>query len=108
MSDKEATGVIGCVLVIATFLLSPVLYILDGIVLRQLWLWFVVPLFEVPALSIPQAIGLGVIVGYLTHQDRYTKREGDEMLTALIYGILSGIMTPLIGLLIGWIVTLFM
>mgnify|MGYP001608142649 CR=1 FL=1 len=39
------------------------LHLFDAWVLAKLWAWFVVPLFGLPALSLPYAIGLGALVG---------------------------------------------
>jgi cytochrome bd-type quinol oxidase subunit 1 len=75
-----------------------------GYVLMVLWRWFIVPAFHLPPLTLTLAIGLSLIVGYLTHQAPTTKDEspafGRSVLLALIF--------PAIALLVGWLVTLFM
>lgn len=35
--------------------------IFDGWALAKLWTWFIVPLFRLPILSIPQSIGIGLV-----------------------------------------------
>ena len=47
---------------IAGLLVAVPITIWRGYVLSVLWAWFIVPLFGLPALSIPLAIGLMVIV----------------------------------------------
>lgn len=81
MSDKSLTteqvagliaGVIGAILlpgVLALFIFW------DGLVLRTLWGWYVVPLFHLPFLSLPNAIGLACLVCFLTNQYQYRPKE---------------------------------
>lgn len=73
-----------------------------GFTLSILWGWFIVPLFGLPALSIPFAIGLSLVVGFLSqqaHQAHSDKDWGQVCLIAALY--------PALALLIGWIVTKF-
>lgn len=79
-----------------------------GYVLTVLWAWFVMPTFGLPALGIAPAIGLALVVSFLTHQsDAAKKPEGDfaeRMATAVAYAFLL----PLLVLGIGWVVHQFM
>ncbi|MNL15671.1 hypothetical protein D3C87_1366730 [compost metagenome] len=73
-----------------------------GYVLSILWGWFIVSAFGLPPLTIPLAIGVSLIVGFLTI--RHTKEEQLEMpvriwLTAAM---------PALVLLVGWVVTKFL
>lgn len=79
-----------------------------GYVLTILWGWFIVPLFGVPALSIPLAIGLSLTVAFLTSQrtgneTTEKKSEGEKLLTSLILCAAW----PLIALGVGWVVQRF-
>ena len=47
-----------------------------GYVLTILWAWFVVPTFSLPELAIAPAIGLAMVVSYLTHQSDASKVSG--------------------------------
>ena len=78
-----------------------------GYVLSILWGWFVVPTFHLPQLSIVAAIGIAMVVSYLTHQTSMGKdeREGWD---AFGYTKAITIINPLIALFFGWIVHLFM
>lgn len=43
----------------------------------HLWLWFVVPIFGVSALTFPQAFGLALLLNYWTHQ-HFSQHTRDE------------------------------
>ncbi len=73
-----------------------------GLTLRILWGWFIVPVFDMPALSIAQAIGLQYVVGFITnHYSGEDERSSDEK-------IAIAILMPLVSLAFGYIVQLFM
>lgn len=83
--------------------------ILNGYVLSVLWGWFMVPVFHLPQLPVAPAIGLALIVSYLTYQPEPNYQEEEETAgqrfarsTSLVLG------RPLLALLFGWIVHLFM
>jgi hypothetical protein len=58
---------------------------LRGYVLTWLWLWFAVPVFGLPQLSIVQAIGVSVIISFLTvkFSDENPKEENKKSFTQL-------------------------
>ena len=78
----------------------------SGYVLTILWAWFVVPTFGLPPLALAPAIGLAVVVSYLTHQyhPKAAKPDGegkwDE--TCRVIGHMA--FKPAMALLVGWIV----
>lgn len=80
--------------------------ILNGWALAKLWSWFIVKTFELPPLSIPAAIGLSIVVGYLTHQ-LDTKENKDEYWKTLVKGLALATAKPIFTLLFGWIVQLW-
>jgi hypothetical protein len=89
---------IGAIIVVA-LLMFP-LYILKGFVISKLWLWFVVPYFGLEPLSIPLAIGLGMIVSFVSNP----RKENDvKIRDTCLFSILLSLLT----LLSGWIVHLF-
>ena len=53
------------------FLVPSYLYI--GFVFSRLWAWFIVPVFNLPALTVMQAVGINIVVGLLT--SGYPKNE---------------------------------
>lgn len=74
----------------------------SGIVLKTLWAWFAVPTFGLPDLSLPVAIGVGLVASFLTHQ--YVPTKDEDLPKAIVHGFLY----PLIALVMGWVVHLFM
>lgn len=78
--------------------------ILNGWILTKLWLWFIVPLFDLGPLRIPYAIGLSIVVSFLTHQIDTTKSE-NKMSAGQQFGMV--IMRPFMILLVAYIVKLF-
>lgn len=87
-------------------IMSVVSAILRGLVISKLWLWFIVPVFHLPILTIVYAIGISYLVSLLTHQPIYTddKRESSER---VIMQLSEAISLSLIVLLFGWILTFF-
>lgn len=83
---------------IAWIIISPAWW---GLTLRILWGWFVVPIFDVPTLSIAQAIGVQTVVGFATHHYSGTDERGTAEKLAV------AIVTPLVFLVFGYIVHLF-
>ena len=72
-----------------------------GYVLSVLWAWFIVPTFGAPELSIPFAIGLALVVGFLTASNAKGKEfDWLNAIGQLVFG-------PAMALLMGWIVTKF-
>jgi len=95
---KNVTG--GQVLLLLILLIP--LMIMSAFTLTVLWDWFVVTTFQLPALRIPQALGLGLIVSYFT-MNRTTdpsKDFSDVMVDAIT--------KPFVFLGLGWVVHLFM
>ena len=109
-SDLETLGTVaGCgAIVVLTPILVVLSYLINGYVLSMLWKWFIVTTFHLPVLNIPEAIGIAVVVGFLTKQitssgDSKEKSKSEKWtnIIGLIIGIFVG---PFITLLIGWIV----
>jgi hypothetical protein len=81
---------------------------LSGWALSHLWLWFAVATFGVPALSIPQAIGVSMVVSYMTHHVDMSKKDprsfGEQLAAAAAWGTCK----PLFALGFGLIVRGFL
>lgn len=76
-----------------------------GYVLSILWGWFIVSLFHVPALSIPYALGISLILNLLTHGPEGHKKDPtmsdtENMFAAFVYSFILS--SAALG--IGWIV----
>lgn len=106
---KRNTAVVGCILLLITL---PFGAIWSGFVLSVLWGWFVVPTFEgAPALGIPAAIGIAAVVRYLTNDTRWREEDRDDgnLRTERIIRSISMMVTvPLLTLIFGYVVHLFM
>lgn len=108
MNTKNNNAILSCTGVIAILLVTIVIStIMNGWVLSLLWIWFIVPIFGWPILSITQAIGLGMVVSFLTRHSvkgDETKDTWDAIATALSGAILH----PILVIAVGYIVTLFL
>lgn len=81
--------------------------IFNGYVLNLLWGWFVVPVFGLPHLSIVPAIGIAIVISYLTHQLPNIKEEKMELREKIARNTAIAIREPLLALFFGWIVHFF-
>lgn len=97
-------GCIGLfVMAVAVIVIS---IIANGWALTMLWGWFVVPLFNLPPLSIPYAIGIALIVKMLTnHSTSSDDKEKD--ISEIIASIIGILLSPITLVLFGWIVHSF-
>ena len=98
----KAIGIITVTLV--TMVLST---LLNGWAFSLLWEWFVAPL-GYPVLSIPQAIGLTMIIAYATHQYQRDENKGKPFTEVLAWGVSLAIVKPLMSLGIGLIIKSFL
>lgn len=66
-------------------------WLYSGFVLSVLWGWFVVPVFHLPALTIPVAIGLGLIVGLLTQKIPTDEElKASSIINVFLYPLING------------------
>ena len=72
-----------------------------GYVTSVLWGWFAVPVFNVPEISIPVAVGIAGTVAMLTHEGAKTEADGFWESVAI------GFFGPLVLLGICWIAKLW-
>lgn len=87
------------------FLTVAVLAIWRGIVLSTIWGWFMVPVFGLPALTITPAIGVALVVSFLTYQYSASDAAQD---TNNYNTAMAGLLYPLVVLIIGFFVHRFM
>lgn len=79
--------------------------IINGYVLHLLWLWFMVPILGLPALTIGQAIAVSMVVSFLTYQYVPNPKETKDNEWASVIGIVF--IRPLFVLLLAQIVRNF-
>jgi hypothetical protein len=74
----------------------------SAFVIVHLWTWFVIPVFGVAALTLPQAYGLALITGFMTYQhySHYNKDEREWEEKAVEICLLLA--RPWLILLVGW------
>lgn len=109
MAGKKSTAAIYAAIISAvvgavTIIAIP-LVILRGWVLEKLWGWFATPL-GLPDLGVAHAIGIAVLVSFLTHQYIGVKDERDSK-TKIAAG-LGAIVSPFATLLVAYIIHSFM
>lgn len=82
--------------------------IMSGWVLSILWSWFVIPIFNLPNISISMAIGFSLVVGMLTsHSAISNNNNGKETWEIILQLLGKALGEPLLFLIIGWIVKMF-
>ena len=78
--------------------------IVDGWALSIVWNWFIVDIFSAPALSIAEAIGISLVFGILTNHLQTSSDDTDD---ALVKGgrlLAKLFLTPVLFVLIAWVV----
>ena len=82
-------------------------HLMNGYALCLLWEWFFVPTFHCVSLTIPAAIGIASVFGYLTQkmEKKKTERPFGETLAE---GIVAATIQPLAALGFGLLVRCFM
>jgi len=105
MNDKSETPLacLGTIFVILVALIVPPL--LYGWVATILWAWFVVPLFELPPLTIPYAIGLSYLIAM--YRSNTVKKDAKLTGAKALVMLVQWFATPLVILLFAWIVKQF-
>ena len=97
------------VLAVIIILLTPVAMLFNGIVISILWEWFVVTQFALPSLSIPAAIGLGILINWITFSNPVIEHLDDNQKeTYFSSQVFTMLLMPWYFLFMGWIITLFM
>ncbi|WP_093429351.1 hypothetical protein ABL840_09105 [Variovorax sp. NFACC27] len=71
----------------------------SGYVFHLLWLWFIVPTFSLPALSIPLAVGVSLTVSFIARGQSPSEKGKPWWKT-----FLEVLLRPAFVLLIAWIV----
>ena len=81
----------------------------NGYALTILWGWFIMPIFNVPSLNIPVAIGIAMVVSFLTYDpDLDGVKKEQEWSEKFLVNIVYAFLKPTFALFFGWIITLFL
>lgn len=83
----------------------------QGYVLYKLWSWFIVPVFpNAPHLGIVQALGIALLIGYLTGRYSNSKLSEEDKKKPLMplyaEAFKQGVIYALFILSVGWVYTL--
>ena len=78
---------------------------LNGFVIQVMWGWFLIPL-GLPVLGLANAMGLGLLIRYLTWQKIPSKEKTSNK--ELMDNILTAVFYPLLVLGLGFVVHSFM
>lgn len=108
MTKDEKSGAIAAVVILGTLGIPTLIaagYLANGYALAVLWGWFIVPALHLPPLSIPYAIGVCLVVGFLTNQR--TGKEAEKADVSWWVPIAMVFTKPALTLLIGWVVKAF-
>lgn len=86
-------------------LIQIVLIIINGFVFSKLWLWFIVPMFQMQPINLIQAIGIFTIIQFLRigKNGEIKDISWKQLAEHFVYFIIA----PMYFLLIGYVVTLF-
>ena len=109
---KEIAGAVTSAIVgvgLLVIALAPALLVY-GYVLSHLWVWFIVPQFGLPALSLASAVGVSLVTGYMSSGQR-NGREIEKKLSGMDYFknyCSYRIMLPFMLLGVGYIVQRFL
>lgn len=109
MINNEANIVLGFI----SIPLYILLYLWWAYVATVIWMWFAVSQFNLPAISVTQAIGIGLIVSLFlsgtANRGHVAKLRTDKDSSAIfIEEMVEAFLRPALILLVGWIVRQFM
>ena len=107
VKDYAALAITVLGIIVAFALAITVGAIINGWVLSILWEWFIAPVFNLPSLSLPLAIGLALVISYLTYQNIDCKPKESDDGDAVIKLVMVMVLRPLLVLFFGWVIHLF-
>lgn len=101
-SDRRRQGLAGPFF--AGFVVEAIFVVIGGYLLMALWNWFIPPLFEaVPRIGILEAIGIGLVASFMTHQT-IPHDDNVDLWEAIIKSIFMRAIRMILFLVMGWIV----
>lgn len=78
-------------------------FVVNGVALKLLWGWFIVPTFGLPILSVPIAIGIILIASVLTSSYNPSLDQEDGVWKIQLYNLLL----PLLSVIVGFVIYTF-
>lgn len=109
ITQKDKDNVLSCigliVVAVGAVLISS---IVSGFVISVLWGWFIAQTFHLLILTVPQAIGLTLVVRFIVRTQLDNDTEKDKPLSEKITDFIAlSVGMPLMVLGIGYIIHLF-
>ena len=89
--------------VLLAMIISPVI---NGFVFSKLWLWFIVPTFQIQTLRVVEAIGIILLINFIRVK-RDKEASKDKLWETLALNMIFVVLMAGFALFSGWIVTLF-
>ena len=89
--------------VLLALIISP---IITGFVFSKLWMWFIVPTFDLQPLKIVEAIGIVFIINFVKAK-RTKDQNNDNFWQEFAQGMVFIVLMSCFALLSGWILTMF-
>jgi hypothetical protein len=93
--------------IISMIILLAVTVIIAAYVFSKLWLWFIVPVFEVNSLRLVEAIGIFILIIFVTAK-RGKDLEEDDYWKDFINKVKFSVTFSFLSLLLGYITKLFL
>lgn len=88
-----------------TVILTPVI---NGFVFSKLWLWLIVPTFQLQPLRIIEAIGIIFLINFLfLKKDEGQKANNEDFWKTFAENTIFYVLMAGVTLLFGWVITLF-
>jgi len=99
-------------LVIGFLVMVPINLVIYGWILSKLWLWLIVPTFGVQPLKVMQAIGINLVIGFVTLRSSKEEDEAEdddrEPEDHAIEIVKKLVAIPGAFLLLGWVISNFL
>jgi len=82
-------------------LLMIVSNLITGFMFVSLWMWFIVPVFHVQAISVPQALGIAITIRFLTwvRSEPDSRPFGEQMFDMWVWAIGHPVLTLIFALI---------
>lgn len=97
------TAIGACIAILGLFafitLMIAAVSVVNGFILSTMWGWFIVPLFGLPALNIPAAIGISMVVSLFA----YRRPEKNKDMKEAWADLATAIAGRFIVLFAGWV-----
>lgn len=90
-----------------TLIIMVITTLIGGFVFQTLWGWFIVTTFAIQPMTLIQAIGISFFISYL--KMNLSKSNDDEFyIEFVLKALVTSVITALVVLGFGWVITLFM